>query len=187
MDCKMTRTSARFAAAIILATMLALLPGGCTTHGSRPQGSTSGSSETTIRQMVNIEPTSLDPANVPDVITSQIVQHTFEGLTRFNDKDEVEPSLAERWDISPDGKTYTFHLRKSVTFHNGRPFTAADVKYSFERALNPHTASSEAEDYLDGILGLRDVVSGKKTDLVGVTVLDDLTLKIELDRPRAYF
>jgi len=133
------------------------------------------------------EPTSLDPATVPDVITEEVMQYSFEGLTRFNDKNQIEPCLAESWDISPDGKVYTFHLRKNVKFHNGRVFAASDVKYSWERALNPHTASAQAANYLDGIVGLKDVVAGKSPDLTGVTVVDDNTLKVQLDRGRAYF
>jgi ABC-type transport system substrate-binding protein len=120
-------------------------------------------------------------------MTSEVVQHTFEGLTRFNDKNQVEPALAEGWDVSKDGKSYTFHLRKGVKFHNGREFNAADVKYSFERALNKETASAQAANYLDGIIGLKEVSDGKSSDLKGVTVVDPLTVKIDLDRPRAYF
>lgn len=173
--------------------IICVVMGGCTTHSNSPAPTTVGSSAQTdagshtLRQMLWSEPSSIDPATVPDVIATALVMHTFEGLTRFNEKNEIEPCLAEKWDISKDGKTYTFHLRKGVTFHNGRLFEAADVKYSWERALNPHTASSQAADYMDGILGVPDVAAGKRKDLPGVTVIDSNTLQVVLDRPRAYF
>ncbi len=170
------------------AALALVLAGGCTTHTASPGASTpNGGSKSVLRQMMLVEPTSLDPASVPDVTTSQLVYHTFECLTRFSDKNEVEPCLAEKWDVSSDGKTYTFHLRKGVKFHNGREFTAEDVKYSWERALNPHTASPQAANYLSGIVGLADVVKGTKPNLTGVTVLDTNTVKVEIDKPRAYF
>ena len=160
---------------------------GCTTHTSNASATVTSNPSSELRVVLPIEPTDLDPARVPDVTTSAIVQNTFEGLTRFNDKNQVEPALASAWDVSADGKSYTFHLRKGVKFHNGREFTASDVKYSFERALNKTTASAQAANYLDGIIGLKDVSDGKSSDLKGVTVLDPLTVKIDIDKPRAYF
>src|SRR5471032_1892860 len=97
--------------------------------------------------------TTYDASSVP--IYNRLVEFKI-GTT------ELEPCLAEKWDISPDGKTYTFHLRTGVKFHNGREFVADDVKYSLERALSPKTASPVASNYMDGILGLKDVTSGKR-------------------------
>src|SRR5215208_2737572 len=72
----------------------------------------------------NYDPRSLDPALSTDVPTGRAVAYVFDGLTRFTPEARVEPALAERWDVSPDGLTYTFHLRSGVKFHNGTPFTA---------------------------------------------------------------
>src|SRR5207249_4259214 len=95
--------------------------------------------------------------------------------------------LAEKWDISQDGLTYTFHMRQNVRFHNGRALTAADVKYSLERALWPETRSSSALNYLGFIKGASDVANGKRKDLVGVKVAEPLIVRITLTRPRGYF
>jgi ABC-type transport system substrate-binding protein len=133
------------------------------------------------------EPTSLDPAKIPDLVTAELLLHSFESLTRYNDRNEIEPCLAEKWEISKDSLTYTFHLRSGVKFHNGREMVADDVKYSWERALSPKTASPVAANYLDGIVGLKEVTSGKRPDLPGVKVIDPHTVAVTLDRPRAYF
>src|SRR5580658_7882359 len=96
----------RLALAIIGAAAICFTCGGCTTHANAKSNG-----EAALRVVLTIEPTDMDPARVPDVMTSEVVQHTFQGLTRFNEKNEIEPCLAEKWDVSPDGKTYTFHLR----------------------------------------------------------------------------
>src|SRR5437764_4961198 len=75
----------------------------------------------------NYDPRSLDPALSTDVPTGRAVGYVFDGLTRFTPAAEVAPGLAERWDVSPDGRTYTFHLRRNVTFHDGTSLVARDV------------------------------------------------------------
>src|SRR5438094_8576648 len=87
----------------------------------------------------NYDPRSLDPALSTDVPTGRAVGYVFDGLTRFTPAAEVAPGLAERWDVSPDGRTYTFHLRRNVTFHDGPSLVARDVVTSLERALHPKT------------------------------------------------
>src|SRR5476649_2301783 len=69
------------------------------------------------------DPRSLDPALSTDVPTGRAVGYVFDGLTRFDPNAKVEPALAERWEVTPDGLTYTFHLRRGVTFHDGAPFS----------------------------------------------------------------
>lgn len=158
-------------------------PGAPPTSGS----ASTGAADRTLRVVMIIEPTTLDPAKIPDLYTAELLVHSFESLTRYNDKNEIEPCLAEKWEVSPDGKTYTFHLRAGVKFHNGRELVADDVKYSWERALAPKTGSPVAANYLDGIVGLKDVTGGKRPDLIGVKVVDLHTVTVTLDHPRAYF
>jgi len=152
-----------------------------------PGNTSSGGSDKTLRVVMTIEPVSLDPAKLPDLYTAELLEHSFESLTRYNEKNEIEPCLAEKWDVSPDGKTYTIHLRSGVKFHNGREMVADDVKYSWERAIAPKTASPTASNYLEGIVGLKEVTSGKRPDLTGVKVVDPHTVTVTLDSPRAYF
>src|SRR4026207_1198664 len=78
----------------------------------------------------NYDPRSLDPALSTDVPTGRAVGYVFDGLTRFEPDAKVEPALAERWDLSADGLTYTFHLRSGVTFHDGSKFSAKTVAKS---------------------------------------------------------
>ncbi len=131
----------------------------------------------------------MDPARLQDVYTSELLQNVYEGLVTFDAQNRVVPQLAERWQVSPDGRTYTFHLRTLARFHRPirRAITAEDVKYSLERALWPETRSPTAAGYLAGIVGTEAVAAGKQKDLQGVKVVDPHTLTITLDRPRGYF
>ena len=166
---------------------LNILMSGCTAQRKNGVGTSVSSRSNTLRMAVSIEPPTLDPAKVQDIPTNIILSHVFEGLVRYNEKNVIEPVLASAWDLSPDGKIYTFHIRSDVHFHNGRLFTAEDVKYSWERALSPKTDSGVAANYLDGIVGAKDVAVGKRTDLPGVVVMDAQTLKVTLDHARAFF
>ena len=98
-------------------------------------------------------PLTLDPALVQDATSAEYVVHLFSGLLGIDDKLQIVPDLAEKWDVSADGKTYTFSLRNNARFHDGRPVTAHDVKYSLERALDPKTGSPVAGTYLGDIVG----------------------------------
>ncbi len=166
-----------------LATLLITLTG-CTT--GRGGGSQNDAADT-LRIALAAEPRSLDPAVLIDLNTGELLLNCCEALVRISADNRPEPALAERWDVSPDGKTYTFHLRKGVMFHNGSLMTAADVKYSWERALDPKTASPAAVNYLDGVIGAAELAKGQRGDLPGVKILDDATLTVTLDHARAYF
>jgi ABC-type transport system substrate-binding protein len=115
------------------------------------------------------------------------LQHVFEGLVTLDEKSQVVPGLAERWDVSPDGRVYTFHLKPGVKFHNGRDLTAKDVEYSFMRALHKDTRSVTAMTYLNDIVGARELSEGKVETLAGLKVVDDRTVAITLGGPRPYF
>jgi peptide/nickel transport system substrate-binding protein len=89
----------------------------------------------TVVLAMTLEPPGLDPtAGAASAIAEIVLYNIFETLTKVNGDGHVTPLLAESWTISPDAKTYTFKLRKGVKFHNGEPFNAAAVKFSFERA-----------------------------------------------------
>jgi peptide/nickel transport system substrate-binding protein len=90
------------------------------------------------------DPTSLDPHKQSLTALFHVTEHVYGTLVRINKDLLPEPDLAEKWDVSSDGKTYTFTLRKGVKFHNGRGFAASDVKYSYERILAKETASPNA-------------------------------------------
>jgi len=127
-------------------------------------------------------PVTLDPAHLTDVNSAGIAARLFNGLVKLDKELRPAPDLAERWDVSPDGLTYTFHLRGDVRFHNGREVTAEDVQYSFERLLRPETASGAAW-VVEPIRGARDLREGKGDSLVGLTTPDERTVVLELEAP----
>ena len=87
------------------------------------------------------EPGTLDPALARGTHESWILQHAFEGMMKYNEKNEVVPAMAEKVDVSDDGITYTFHIRKDAKWSNGDPVTAQDFEYSWKRVLNPELGS----------------------------------------------
>ena len=122
----------------------------------------------------------LDPVAAPDPISWEIKTNTMSGLVRFTADNELVPALAESLPVvSPDGREYTFKLRAGLTFPDGSPLTAADVKYSIDRsaaAANFLVNSQLLDDNLDGF-----------ADNDAVQIIDDLTVKIILDEPTSYF
>jgi oligopeptide transport system substrate-binding protein len=132
------------------------------------------------------DPRSLDPALSTDVPTGRAVSYVFDGLTRFTPDARVEPGLAERWDISPNGLTYTFHLRRGVKFHDGTPFSARNVVRTFQRALDPSTKGGRAEP-LAPISGSAEFAAGRAKSISGLSAPDDSTVVITLSQPLASF
>jgi oligopeptide transport system substrate-binding protein len=135
------------------------------------------------------EPQSLDPAIIVGQADMRVVQGLFEGLMRLDPKTSRPiPGLAERWEISPDGKTYTFHLRANLVWSTGEPIRADDVVYSWIRALDPATASEYAGQ-LFYLKNAEEFNAGKIKDpsLVGVHALDPFTVRVELNHPTAFF
>lgn len=155
--------------------------------GCGRRGGANGAGGNVLRYALQNRPTSLDPAMVEDGDTIDMIQQVFEGPVMWNEKNEVVPNLAEKIDISPDGLTYTFHVKPGVKFHNGRELTAADFEYSLTRALLGETKSPTCQTYLYDIIGAEDVFTDKTRKLVGVKVLDDKTFQITIDKRRPYF
>jgi ABC-type transport system substrate-binding protein len=128
----------------------------------------------------------LDPANIADGLVSTLHQLLFAGLVDFDDKGEVVPRLAERFERSADGLTYRFYLRKGVLFHDGTELTADDVKRSIERALHPSAPNPYASFYAS-IRGY-DAFAAKTTeDLEGVRVDGTYVVSIALVAPDSTF
>jgi ABC-type transport system substrate-binding protein len=114
-------------------------------------------------------------------------KRVFSGLVSFDPQLNLTPDLAESWDVSDDGMTYTFHLRENAGFHNGRMVTAQDFVYSLERAASPALASDTALTYLGDIAGAKEFASGSEDHIAGITALDEHTLQIMIDAPKPYF
>ena len=116
-----------------------------------------------------LEPPNLDPtAGAAAAIDEVVYANVFEGLTRFAPDGSIKPALAQSWEISPDGLSYTFHLATGVKFHDGTDFTAEDVKFSFDRAVAADSANAQKALFADI----------KSTDVV-----DPATVKLTLSKP----
>lgn len=120
-----------------------------------------------------LEPPNLDPtAGAAAAIDEVVYANVFEGLTRFAPDGSVIPALAESWEVSEDGKTYTFTLHGGVTFHDGSAFTAADVVFSLDRARAEHSTNAQ-----------KALFAG----IQSVEALDDTTVRITLAAPDGAF
>jgi oligopeptide transport system substrate-binding protein len=138
------------------------------------------------------EPPSLDPGLATDTTSSNVLLNIMDPLVKLNpDTLEAVPSLAESWDISSDGKTVTYHLRKDGKWTNGDPVTAGDFVYSWKRTLSPELAADYAYQ-LYGITGAQEYNSCQKNcdglaAKVGVEAPDDYTLVVHLTSPQPWF
>ena len=133
------------------------------------------------------DPPTLDPHLTTDVTSATIIVEVFGGLVTIDPELKIVPDLAESWDVSLDGRTYTFHLRKNAKFHNGEPVTAHDFKWSMERVSNPLTASPVVDQYLGDVVGVKEKLKGDASEVRGVRVVDEYTLEITIDEPKSYF
>ena len=133
------------------------------------------------------DPPTLDPHLTSDTTSAGLVVEIFSGLVALNTDLQLIPDIAESWDINEDGTVYTFYIRESAKFHDGTRVRADDFKWSMQRAAHPDTASPVADTYLNDIVGVEAVLEGEAEDISGITVIDDSTLQIEIDAPKAYF
>lgn len=141
----------------------------------------------TTLNLYGIDPYTLDPAVSGEMTSHEYIMQVFGGLVRLGDNLEPAPDIAQRWQLSDDGRTYTFYLQKDVRFHDGRQVKAEDFKYSWERACDPDTGSQTAATYLGDIIGVGEVLAGKSSEISGVRVIDDYTLQVTIDAPKSYF
>ncbi|HMM63016.1 MAG TPA: ABC transporter substrate-binding protein [Mesorhizobium sp.] len=129
----------------------------------------------------------LDPAIGYDWQNWSMIKSLFDGLMDYKPgTTELVPDLAESYEISENGQTFTFKLRKGVKFHNGREMTAEDVKYSIDRVVNPVT-QSPGQGFFASIKGYDEAAEGKADGVAGIVVVDPYTIKFELTRPDATF
>ena len=144
-----------------------------------------------FRLNISAEPPSLDPAQAQDQTSFTVMVGLYEGLTRMNAAGEPEPAVAESWEPSADGKTWTFKLRQDAKWSNGDPVTAHDFEYSWKRTLDPNLDPPAPYAYqlyyLENAADYNTPDSGVTVDQVGVKALDDYTLEVKLANPTPYF
>ena len=115
------------------------------------------------------DPRTLDPARGYDVVSWSFEQMLFNTLVEYDQGTDIVPGLAETWTTSPDGRHFGFRLRHDVVFSTGRPFTAADVKFSLERLLKPSIHSQGAE-FFRGLDGAAEYIAGTANEVRGIRV-----------------
>jgi oligopeptide transport system substrate-binding protein len=171
------------------ATQPAIAPGLVDKEDTAPASNESGPAQGGVFNTLWSDPPTLDPHLVTDGTSYGIVIEIFSGLVRLgaNTSNPFEPDLAESWSVLEGGTVYEFKLRKDLQFSNGDPVTAQDFKWSFERAAHPDTASTVAEEFLGDIVGIQDIVDGDATSASGIEVVDERTLRLTIDAPKAYF
>ena len=140
-----------------------------------------------VLNLYGIDPLTLDPGVSSEMTSHQYIMQLFSGLVRLGDNLEPVPDTAQSWEVSNDGRTYTFYLRDDVRFHNGREVKAEDFKYSWQHACDPATGSQTAATYLGDIVGVREVLAGRTKEISGVRVIDDYTIQVTIDAPKSYF
>jgi len=131
----------------------------------------------------------IDPALAYDQNSLSVISMIDTGLVSLDDHMQPQPQLARSWEQSPDGRTWTFHLRPNLTFSDGTPLTASDVAYSINRALLPATRSSIAPIYLGIIQDADKLLGGSIPTLLNdsLQVVDQHTLKILTRQAAPYF
>ncbi|MBI2246452.1 MAG: peptide ABC transporter substrate-binding protein, partial [Armatimonadetes bacterium] len=134
------------------------------------------------------DPPSLDPAQIDNVEAGTVSKQLFEGLTRLDQDGNAIPGVAERWQVTGDGKVYTFFLRRNARWSNGDPVTAHDFVYAWLRQAHPKFAAPLV-DNLFFIANAGEYNAGKISDpaQVGVRARDDFTLEIRLHTPAPFF
>ncbi|OHD82025.1 MAG: hypothetical protein A3J97_10135 [Spirochaetes bacterium RIFOXYC1_FULL_54_7] len=134
------------------------------------------------------EPDGYDPGITNNSFASPFMTQLFEGLVTYNAAGEIVPGNAESWTISPDGKVYTFSLRKNLKWSNGKPLTAKDYQYSLLRVLDPATGARFADMLTVYVVGAEEYYAGKGAkEAVGIKVINDYSLQITLKEPAPYY
>jgi len=140
-------------------------------------------------------PRSLDPARIGDSASWHVSENLYEGLVEFNSALEIAPCLARSWEVSEDGRIYTFHLREGILFHDspafpdgkGRELTAEDIRYSFTRIADPKTLSTGYWIWNGKVKGIKEFHDGVSDRVEGFQVVDPYTFRIVLEEPFAPF
>jgi oligopeptide transport system substrate-binding protein len=187
----------RIALLLASATVASSFLAGCS--GAKKDG---GPTTAAVKQEVTFnlgdEPATLDTAKAEDELALTVLANAMEGLVRSGDNFQILPGIAEKWEISADGLSYVFHLRKDAKWSDGKPVTSQDFKFSWLRALDPKTGSTYGyqlyylkggEDYntLDPKAADFDTKSKELAAKVGIETPDANTLKVTLKSPTPFF
>lgn len=165
--------------------------------GTAAAGETAAAQEATgtvsssdLKVMLETPVMSLDPQQATDGTSFEVMANYTDGLTQMDDSGAAVAAVAESWETSDDGLTWTFHLRKDAKWSNGTPVTAKDFVFGWQRAVDPDVASEYAYMLSDigQVKNAAEIIGGTKDKSeLGVTAVDDNTLQVELNAPVSYF
>ena len=183
--------------ALMLSAAMALSLAACGGSGGSSGGGASGSggggaasdgaeAANVVDVQVGPSPETIDPALNSAVDGANMILHAFEGLLKFDQDNNIVPGVAEDYEVSDDGLTYTFHLRDGLKWSDGSDLTAADFEYSWKRVADPNTAAPYGYDLLNMIEGYEEASAGD-LDALGVKAEDDSTFVVTLADPCIYF
>ena len=166
--------------------------GSSDTAGTEASASDSASAGSSSDMNVMLETAieSLDPQQATDGTSFEVIADYTDGLMQMDADGQAVPAIAESYDLSDDGLTYTFHLRSDAKWSNGTPVTAADFVFAWQRAVDPAVASEYAYMLSDigQVKNAAEIIAGEKDKSeLGVTAVDDVTLQVELNVPVSYF
>lgn len=142
--------------------------------------------ETVLNIAINSKPLTFDPHDMVDQDTAIILSNVYGSLLYVGSSGEASPGVAKSWYVEEDGVTWVFSLRKGAKFHNGREITAEDIKYSYERLMDPKLKCPNAS-FMEHIEGAVDYMKGKANEVTGIKVLDKYRLSIKLTSPYSGF
>ena len=174
------------AAAMVSTTVLS----GC--GGSKDNGADAGNAGAVTAEGNNLvvqlgpDPETMDPALNSAIDASNMIIHLFEPLLSMDKDNNVIGGMAETWEVSEDGLTYTFHLREGLKWSDGSDFTAEDFVYTFKRMADPMTAAPYGHDLLCMVKGYDEAENGN-VDALAVSAPDAQTFVVELSYPCVYF
>ncbi|HJR95598.1 MAG TPA: peptide ABC transporter substrate-binding protein [Gaiellaceae bacterium] len=171
----------------LVAGVLALVAVGC--GGGDDEAA--GDNDQVITVNWGTEPPSLDPGLATDTTSSSILLNLMDPLVLLDEALEPVPSIAESWDVTNGGSTVTYHLRADGRWTNGDPVTAQDYEWSWKRTISPALAADYAYQFF-GIVGAQAYNTCESNcnalrDKVGITAVDDRTLRVELTSPQPWF
>jgi oligopeptide transport system substrate-binding protein len=169
--------------AVVVAVAIILSLCGCSKEASK-SGTPKKKITQRIRAAIFPQPKSLIPIEGEHYVDGQFTEIIFNNLVQANYLGNLSPELASSWEISPDHREYTFHLRKNVRFHNGRPFTAADVVFTLEKLIEKAQGKYAEINYVDGY---EDFLNKRAGQVRGLQPLDDHTLRIRLNENFKFF
>lgn len=170
---------------LVVAIAASMLLAGCGAQGGEAKPKIEGPQKATIN--LGSEPPQMNTILTTDNTSLTVIRHVFEGLMRLDKESKPIPGAAEKYELSKDGLTYTFHLRKNAKWSNGDPVTAKDFEFAWKMVLTPENAAEYA--YMMYVIkGAQPFNAGEgKWEDVGIKVKDDYTLEVTMERPTPYF